>query len=516
MSILKKILSKKETFFSTKKLIHTTPAYELFAYTKNDESLSLIRYHDKRQVQKITKILRTVKHYNIMSIVRSKDCCIYMPTVVPYRILGENLSDTYKEYLMISLANALRFLHDKCKIAHNNLNLDALLINSLGTLILGGFECAATVNSREECFGDLEQFEHLGYSLLDTQVRYDECLGKESFYSVLAEKCITFNVMSDEEAISFLNMIRKEHRANDIPEMIKMHICRLVINKMVSLTKEKDEKAAIDLIELEQQVNNGNIGDVLFLRYTYLYFMISLEMESYDIVIEDLFSILDTKFRVELLKKKNFFLKRVSCWNKKSIFYNLTIGLKCKDKILQALTLEFVNDTVKFYNSSEIKELCKLLSNCKSTYTLIMIENNLKLFLDNDLHGLYKLMFVFIHDTHIREESLIVLDKIYKNFSFKKLCTEILPFLCELIIETDSDTLFAVIKNILGYLESNREAIVNSKISTKMSRWLPFMNRKGSSKDNVKQEKVEENQSSINERAADSSNKKPENWDNDW
>ncbi|ELQ74603.1 non-specific serine/threonine protein kinase [Trachipleistophora hominis] len=516
MSIFKKILSKKETFFSTKKLIYTAPAYEIFTYNKNNETLSLIKYTDKKDAQRIAKILRTVKHYNVMNVIKSKDCCIYTSLVVPYRMLGDNLSNTYKEYLMISLANALQFLHEKCKIVHDNLNLDALLINSQGALVLSGFECAKVQNGREECSRDFELFEQLSYSLLNTRMRYDDCLNKENFYSILAEKFVTFNVMGDDEIVGLLNMIRREHKANDIPEMIKMHICRLVTNKMVGLTKEKDEKAVVDLSELEQQVIDGHIEHVFFLRFTFLYFMISLEMESYDIVIEDLFSVLDTKFRVEVLKKRNFFMKRVSCWDRKSIFYNLTIGLKCKDKALQTLTLEFVNDTVKFYNFTEIKELCKLLSHCKCVYTLIMIENNLKLFLDNDMHGLYKLMFVFIHDVHTREQSLILLDKIYKNFSFKKLSTEILPFLCELIVETDSETLFMVIKNILGYLESNREAIANSKITTRMTRWLPFMSKKGGGKDDEKQKKFMEEQPSVTEKDVDSSMKKNENWDNDW
>lgn len=507
MLIFKKILSKKNDLFAAKKLVYTSPTYELYTYSKNNESFSLIKYSDKKDVARIVEMLRTIKHANIINIMKKKDCHIYTSLVAPYKMLGKDLPYKYREYLMISLARSLDFLHKKCKVTHNGLNLDVLFANKTGSLVLGGFERAAYMSTDNDCSGDLQMFGCICLDVLGRQVMYDELLNTENFYNMLSESFVTFNVMSDAMLIQLINTIRKEQMADCLPEMIKMYICELVSSKIMNLAKGKEIISEQDCFDIENQVRNGNIEHNMPLRYVLLYFVVFLELETYDVIIDSLFSVLDTKFRIEVLKKKHVFLEKITCWNKKSIFNNLIIGLKCKDRTLQSLTLDFINDTVKHYNGSKIKELCKLLANCKHMHALQVIDNNIDLLIEHDLQGVYKLMFVFVYEESTRNGALVLLSKIFKIFSHKKLSKEILPFLCELIIETNTETLFYTIRSILNHLESNRDEINSSKITSKVSCWLPFMNRK----DDDKKEKHTPDKT-VNNTTMD----RNDNWDNNW
>lgn len=228
-------------------------------------------------------------------------------------------------------------------------------------------------------------------------------------------------------------------------------------------------------------IESARIQENCISKYLFLYYIISLDLQDYDEYFSEFNKSMDTVFRIEVLKNQEFFLKKKINWSEKTLFENISIGLRCKDENLQLLTLDLINKVLPLYKPSQIKEITKLLTFCKFEKTLLLIREHKNLFIENDLKGFFKFFFVFCEDFSLRKSTFLILRENFKVFCFKKLCTEMLPFLCEMIIETPSDELFDTTRAILDHLQENRESIGNIEIKTRMQKWLPFLRRSKSS-----------------------------------
>lgn len=169
-------------FKPPKKLILETTSFKLFQ--KGD--ISIFRY-PKGAASTICKILKKIKHPNILSITEFKEKSgyldinstayydLYTSFLVPFELTNSD----FDLYILFTLRATLDFLHRQCKVLHQNLVVSALFLNSNGTLVLGGFERAIILDSDENSYyeSDINMFGNLcsvfGYEFEDIKKIYE-------------------------------------------------------------------------------------------------------------------------------------------------------------------------------------------------------------------------------------------------------------------------------------------------------------------------------------------------------
>lgn len=480
MSLFSRILPKKEDFFGTKKLIHATGSYEVFYSERKDENYCTFKYSDKKVAKRIGHLLKSVKNSNILDIKAVKDGEIKTGCLVPLRDELSSCSDTFKEYLIIVLERTLDFLHLKCSILHKNIILESIYLNeTTGSLVLAGFERSEKKNEQSDFSLDREQFNEVSYQILGNYETEDP---ENNFYLWFFEQLVLFPVMKEYEIIKFLNSVQKEQKSNGIPNIVKKALSIVLLNKFEEI---KEIRADTVPTHLKKIVEIGNIQNLQHQKYIFLYFIMSLDLDSYNNIFTSFINVMDTNFRIEVLSHQEYFSKKVSNWSDKTLFGNISIGLRCKVEKLQLLTINLFQNTLSQYKKSQIKEITKLLSFCKVKPAIALINTNLPVFIENDLKGLFKLQFVFLESRDLRENALFLVQKTYKLFDLKQICTELLPFLCEMIIETPVDVLFDTISQILTHLKANKEKILESNIETRLNKWIPFLKKSKSKSENL-------------------------------
>lgn len=480
MSLFSRIIPKKDDFFGTKKLIFSTKSYELFTYDKKDDHFCNFKYSDRKSAKKIFNLLKPVKNNNIMNVISLKDATIQTIPLLPLKDLYNDLSESYKEYLMISLLRTIHFINDTCRILHSNITADSLYVNSAsGILVLCGFEKAQKLEMGSDFSGDIQQFEDICFEFLHRKLEFEQSSVSKNFYICFFEKLVLIPVMKEFELCEFLNEVKKEQLADGIPDIVKKSLACALIKRF---SESKELRADSFPSNLKKTVDEGKIENILHPKYLFLYYIISLDLDEYNEFFIEFIGVMDTKFRIEVLKNQEFFKKKVTKWSHKAIFDNISIGLRCKDDRLQLLTIEIFKDTLPVYKKTQIKEITKLLSFCKLSPAISLVENHVQIFIENNLNGLFKLFFVFIEEETLRKPALNLLKKTYKEFEPKILCVELLPFLCSMIVQSPHDELFETIRSILDHLQSCKDEIQSTEIKTKMQKWLPFLSKNRSKK----------------------------------
>lgn len=497
-----KFLPKKDDIFGVKKLILSTSSYDLFSYQKRDEHFSMFKYSNKKCVKKIISILKAVKSNHVMNIIQSKENSLYTSPIIPLQNLENDISENYKEYILISLGETILFLNEKCQIRHNNIHRESIFVDQTGSFVLCGFEKAEKISEMDDSQNDMNQFLEISVDLCRKERNLSDLKQLNNFYISLYAKAVTIPVMKDYELLKFINFFRKEQIENNIPHIVREYIGRLILHKFLESREIKTDKVST---EIEKKVQSGIIETFEHSKYVFFYFIVLLDLKEYDFFFENFLSVLDTNFRIELLKKHEFFVEKISNWSDKSIFNNLVMGLRCKDHELQIRTINVLKNTLSFYKQSQIKEITKLLSFCKFEQTIDLLNQHSQIFLLNDQKGLLKLLFTLLDEVKLRLSTLSLIKKNFQHFNYKKLCTVLLPFLCEMIIEFPIDELFETIRSILDHLQKNKEDIDKIEIKTRVKKWLPFFKNNDINKlkktANISDKEITEEQ---------------EKWEDDW
>lgn len=494
MSLFSKIISKKDDYFGTKTLILETSVYNLYSYQKKDEYFSIFKYSNTKTTKAINDILKTIRHPNIMNVIICKDSNIQTELLVPLKNLESELTENFKMYIKIQLYEIIDFLNNKCFIKHNNINYLSLFINQkTGFLVLGGFEKSYKCSMNDDFSSDKNQLSEFINNLFGYIPKEQE---QQNFYTLLFEQAVLFSVMKENQILEFINFIKNEQNNQGIPEIIKKYIGFLFLDKFNEI---KDFKFEVLPDNFKNKIFDGKIDISVNQRYLFLYFIISLDLNEYDPFFTEFIGIMDTNFRIEVLKNQDFFKKKKIDWKKKILFDNLSIGLRSKEEKLQILTLELIKDTLSFYTQSQVKEITKSLSFCKINLTLEILDKNSKIFHEKDQKGFFKLFFIFSDDKNLRKKTFLILKKNFNFFSYKKICLELLPFLSEMIFTSPIFELFDLIRAILDHLEENKNEIESMEIKSKFQKWLPFFRQKKKS--------VSEQSESVCEQ---------EEWEDDW
>lgn len=491
------------------------------------------KYNDKKVCKHVYNLLRTVKNRNILDVMY-KDGALKCIAILPLETVVSNysLSESYREYILETVKKTVIFLHEKCNIAHRNIQVESIFINKkTGEVILGGFE-RAQLGDRGS---DHEQLNELAVYLLQKEIS-TELLPNENFYTNFYEQVQMLPVMSESSLIDFLNIFKKEQKEDDMILIARDYMADMLIKKFMSLDSSVQPIPG-DLRKLESAVQQGKIqynsptantknAEVpnSLIRYIIFFYIVSLDLENYTNYLKEFVSLMDTRFRLEIMKKHKFFVGKQVDWKNKAIFDNVSIGLRCKDERLQYLTVELFNDTLKCYKKSQIKESVRLLSFCKLPIVIHLLKNNFHVFAESDVKGIFKLFFVFLEEPILRKDAIILLTEKFKIFELKKLCNNLLPFLCGMISQEPLDELFDLIRTILDHLQTNKDELQENEIKFCVKKWLPFLSKKqivnGNKKekqkaDNLKDKKEHELDNTI-ENSDLSLYTDKDKWEDDW
>ncbi|KAM0687873.1 N-terminal kinase-like protein [Conglomerata obtusa] len=530
----------------SKTLVTSTRNYDLYKTTENTATISQFKYKDYKSGLQAITILKTLKHSNIINVVKVKTEKSNTYIKTEYMI---SLGNFYNESLDFNfsaigvVANVLVFLR-RCAICHNNLSFETLYVNEGGKVILGDFEYAKKDNSSNDNF------------LLSTMI---EKLKKDASNNLFIKKVkkIKIHPMISKDKINFQAIENKNGDNNSDIIREKLKIYYLGCDDFINYNREFLEKSIytifqnnvmkykiltlaekslfLDLILRQKsnliEIQKIKIVNLLFLdiftedqefRGKLLYLILFLNLKNYDKEIEFLFSINDKQIRCFIVSNANLYIPKVSNWNDKLFQYIIT-DIKGEDTSCKIECIKLIDKISKFLNNKNLQEVIKLLYSFVKddkgiTEALFFIRNNFeriktdKSLLDEN----YKLIVVYLSYDSTRNQTLTILHMFYTYLDFKKLQLEIIPMLCSLLSDANNqDLCFDLILEIIGFLKANKSKLIVenwsvkklSKVFDKVSFKLPVFMSKKSEKNSL--------QKSTND-VRNNDNKDENEWDDEW
>ncbi|KAG0441989.1 N-terminal kinase-like protein [Dictyocoela muelleri] len=501
-------------FKPQKKTILETKTFKLF--TKG--GISIFRY-PQTSASNIYKILKKIRHPNILSIIEFIEKTKYydlqhniyydLKTIIltPFELSNTN----FDFYILYTINDVLQFLHKKCFVVHQNLVLESLFLNNNGSLILGGFEKAIIIDKNElndnhesHYRSDIIMFKDLccrfGYDFKEITDIYKKRMNlKENEINnnfedrdasdkniiidkyLFIEECITiFDILDNEKRLKLMFIANK-----DLPLVIKNRLVKLFLK--IDILNIIDQKKYKNQKNTDEQKNELKFSCIID-------FFIKLDLPSYDEPIKKMMSILDSSFRIELLKKIDFFINKVN-WNDSSLLKNFLLGLACKnlskitlislDKIFYTFNNESkilfvraaknidlidsdenysynypdfnVNDYLQYnfnddFNNKNLNDdnLNKQSRNSDEILASIIKNNHLYLTFPDEI---YKLILKNLDSLEI----VTLIHNLLCKIGIKVICTELLPEMCIQILK-NKDLIPEIVK-ILDYLENNKDEI---------------------------------------------------------
>ncbi|KAM0678230.1 hypothetical protein BDAP_001245 [Binucleata daphniae] len=550
------------TLSSKKKLVKSTQNYDLFSLTENNVNLSVFKYKVLQNGVNAINILKTLKHPNIINIVKTdknNSCFTTEELFCIQEFYKESL--TFNYYFMCVLSDVLLFLK-RCNVSHNNLGFSCLFYTADCKVIIGNFENAGKNKSegsddymfnkmieilrkdfenknrfggnKKEKMGKIHRIKYKK-EVQDYQDKYqytcnnNDCtyidmfnesydgfedfyesnkfLYEESVYKKFENFVMKFKVLTIEEKLNFLDLLMNNK------------------DNWIELNKIK----AIDLYLDDLGTDNECYKDKI------LYIILFLELKNYDKHMDILFCIPDSQVRTFLTANLNHYIKKITNWDDK-IFNSVCLGIKCSDAQLKHDSIVFFNRIIKKLSDKNIKSLLKIIyTNVKDNKSveeaLLLIKTNFDrigtvAMLQDEV---YRMLIAFLSYSETRNLTLSTLSKFYKLFDLKKLQLEVIPLLCTLLGDKNNQNLcFDLIERILEHLKENKAKLcaedwsvkklekVISKISFKMPSFKKGASRKDKQNEVNKQNELDKQNEINKQNELDKQNDRKNDWDNEW
>lgn len=534
MNFFKKVLPVSQP----KELIKTFQNYKIYKSKYNHNPCTIFSYTNYKTGIIAIQILKTIKHPNIMIILKTKEekNNTYIKTELLFFLCDfYHDSISYIHYVLCTLSELIIFMK-RCNIAHNNLTLDSFFINSTGKFILCGFEESYKGGNQNDEYmfqmfiekirkdlqsdvfkkknqhnlkfrtqhqgpkneNDIGHEKTLDFNIKDyTRIEdlEDEILNGKYFdsndfleknrdfyekniYKRLEKILLRFKLLSDTEKMGFLNFIIANR--NDWIEIVKENIITVFIDELQSQNDTYKEKILMMIFELN--------------------------LKNYNQYIEKLFSILDSQVRLFLLQNIDIYMDKVSIWDNK-ICENLLLGIKCNDQTLKIESSKFLDKIADKLHDKNIKEIIKTfvgyLKNEESMKIgLGFIRNNGNRIKNdqNIANEAYKLLIAYLTNNSLRQDVLEIIKINYKYFEVSKIQKELLPLLCNYLSDQQTqDLCFDMIELLIKHLKENKENIINkewgvkklSKMLSRVSMKLPGIKKDKEDKKSKKESKDE-------------------------
>eukprot|EP00866_Antonospora_locustae_P000400 jgi/Antlo1/400/888 len=391
-------------------------------------------------------LLHEVKHLNILRTIKiePRSRKIVTEQIQPFSSIFSVKDREFNKHCAYSLASAIAFLHDKCKVAHNNISFDALFITNSLNFVLGSFERS----SKEQGFQkDIDGFQ---------KVLSAFSLPRRLIADVVKDRAWYSDFLCGMEAFmhefSALKLHEKEKRVRDIENNLK------VLNPF--FRKKVSEKLTAELRILKEKTSSSDDRTRL---YKEAIAKMALELDPCkENVLNELFTILDPALRVFLLK--NVEASKASLLDDRAMECML-VGIRCKDYEIQTLTICFISQG---YGGLSIKQKEMFIRSARLLENRAMLGEVCMILLRHvDLtprvnKEVCKLIELFLPVEEMCLEVLPLVKIYYKGFSYAEICRNIAVVLLELVRHQESqDSAFEAIDLLVQHLKMNKSYIID-------------------------------------------------------
>lgn len=480
----------------------------LSAYNTVHNKVEVTEFYYKSDTTfKAAALLHEVKHLNVLRSIKiePKSRKIVTEQIQPFSSIFSAKDREFNKHCAYALASAIAFLHDECKIAHNNISFDALFITNNLNFVLGSFERS----SRQESFQrDVEGFQKLLCAF---------GLPRRLIGDVLKDRTWHSEFLSGMEAFmhefSALKLHEKEERVRGISCNVK------ILNSF--FRKKVSEKLAVELRILKEKEKPGDDRTRL---YKEAIAKMALELNPHkDRVLNELFTILDPALRVFLLK--NVAASNVSLLDDRAMECML-VGIRCKDHAIQALTMGFIS---RGYDKLSAKQRAMFVRSARLLDNKAVLGEVCVILLRHvDLtpqvsKEVCKLIELFLPVEEMCLEVLPLVRIYYKEFSYSDICRKIIVVLLELVRHRESqDSAFDAIDVLVQHLRMNKSHIIDKEwklscIKAFFSQGKGRSNAASSAESLLGQDAMLEGTSPAEDKSeCNAPNAGDDGWSNDW
>ncbi|TBT99015.1 hypothetical protein CWI37_1500p0010 [Hamiltosporidium tvaerminnensis] len=511
MFIFKKVINTKNIFTTKKEKIHSTNKYDIYHSTINNQECSIFEYKKEKnyknkiqengkackkqnkefidKIKKASDLLKNIKHINIIDVIKvsesKENIILYSKKVIPFLFIYTNELNEFNNYVLYKIGLVLDFLHEKCKISHNNIIIESLYVDFNGNIILGDFE---EFSGAEMCsMNDDYMFKELVYKIKKSEniknnefsikgyLNINEERFDKNFYKKFEMNFIKLNILKEFEKYEFIDWIIQN--INELIEIYKKIIINFFVNELFKEYK----------VEYKMRV---------------IKFVFELKIIEYEEYIEQIFSVLDSNIRLFILK--NVDGRQIKNWTSNTI-NNISLGIKCNDNNLRRESINFIGKILYNLNDKNIKVVLKAMS-CVTDkeimkYILQFLNENIDILKSRNediLKDIYKLVMTYISCEEVRKELLVTIEIYFKYFKLRKIYIELLPIICTMLgDEAIQDSVFDLIENILKFMKENKKELLVKNWNVKSIKgFFGFM--KGN-----KEEKSSKNLTVINKKVID-------------
>ncbi|EEQ82503.1 hypothetical protein NCER_100756 [Vairimorpha ceranae BRL01] len=463
--------------FSTKneEIIYENIAYKMIKTCRDDKIVTKFVY--KRSIKQYV-LLNNIHHDNLIkpTKINTKSNIFYTQLLFPFNKVYKSGTKEFNKHIFYCLANAIDFLHKKCNILHNNIDIESLFFTEDGKIVLGGFENSKTTSYHDP---DNIQFSNLVQKFLKVSTNIESFINenKTSSQYFIDNDIFFFGFDSHnvEHKIEFIRSVKDKH--NEFVEIYKKKIIRIFVK---DLSKDYDK----------------------FYKEEILNMIFSLDVDCYEDVLPSLFYVLDSNVRLFLFRNCKVYTKKIESLDK--CLDSLLLGLKIKKNDLRKETINFLKRNFnKFTDLSIVKILEYMFVNISEPEDILLIlnyVNSTKPRLSNtDI--IYNMCKKYVTITGCKNETLKTIHLFYTSFNKHKVSVELLPLLCTYLADSKvQNSTFLLVEDILADLKCHKEKILSKEWS--------FTDLFGNNK-TLKSKSAE----NINEKEQQNSD---EEWDDDW
>ncbi|KAL0266142.1 UNVERIFIED_CONTAM: hypothetical protein PYX00_011858 [Menopon gallinae] len=460
-------------------------------------------YYKSESAFRAAATLHEVKHLNVLRSIKvdSKSRKIVTEQIQPFSCVLSTKDRVFNKHCAHALAHAVSFLHNECKIAHNNIVMDALFVTNNLNFVLGSFERSSRQGSFQK---DADDFQRLLSTFSLTWRPIGDVLKDKTWHSEFLGGIEAFM-----HEFTVLKLREKEERVRSIARNAK------ILN---TFFKERiAEKLILELKILKEKDESSGEGTRL---YREMIAKVALELDMHrDTALNELFVILDPALRVFLLK--NVAASRVPCLNDKAMECML-LGTRCKDSKIQALTIDFISrgyDKLSEKQKAAFIKSARLLRDRETlgaVCTILLRHADLGPQVSKET---CRLIDSFLHVEEMCLEVLPLLKIYYKSFSYADICRKVIVVLFELVRHRDSQaSAFEAIDLLVLHLKTNKKQIIDKEWRLSCIKAL-FSQRKGGRDPNIQ---LSLGNAPASESACESEteHKAPDaaddGWSNDW
>ncbi|KAK6090418.1 hypothetical protein P3W45_000515 [Vairimorpha bombi] len=472
-----------------KKIFSFAPKKEELFYENNKYKMLITTIENKKATKfvyneniKQYSIVKKIHHDNLINPLKinTKNNTITTQPLYPFEMVYKDSTQEFNKYTFLCLAKAIDFLHKKCKIVHNNIDMYSLFFTEDGKIVLGGFEksqISESVDSDNIQFSNLLQKYLKKATNLVKFIRENE--NDKNYFYDNEIFFFGFDAHTLQQKKDFIFEAR--NMKSEFVEIYKKRLIYIFIN---DLTKEYDKFYKEDIL------------DMIFY----------LELENYDEIIPKLFDILDSNVRLYLFRNSKKYISKLK--SIETSLESILLGLKIKKNDLRTETINYLKNNIgKCSEQSQVQVLESMYSNITEYDGMILVlkyVNETKpVFQKSEI--IYEMCKKYLTIPGCKNETLKTIQIFYPSFNKHKVSTELLPQICTYLAdERLQSPTFLLIEDILGDLKCHKEKIISKEWS--FDSFRDFFNNKNS----VRSKSMENIKKVENEVYDD------DEWDDDW